>query len=163
VFAAAGIALFFALVVQVCVVARLDLPLGGRPDAVLVLLAAIALVEGPVVGAVLGFGTGLAGDLMSTHVLGQGAVVLCLVGYCVGLVDDAAERPARVPLAVVGLACTFGTFAHVAFAMILGGSGLGGGQALIRGGAAGLYGLLATPFVFPLVLGTLRRLRQDRS
>jgi rod shape-determining protein MreD len=140
--------LFFALVAQVSIVARLDLPFGGRPDLVLVLLAAVALVEGPVAGAVLGFGAGLFGDLMSSHVLGQGAVVLCLAGYCVGLVEDASERPARVPLAAVGLACALGTLAHGAFAAILGESGLGGGQLLVRAAAAGLYGLLLTPFAF---------------
>ncbi len=163
VFAVAAVALFLALVAQVCIVARLGLPFGGRPDLVLVLLAVLAMVEGPVVGAVLGFGIGILGDLMSSHVLGQGAVVLCLVGYCVALVEDAPERPARVPLAAVGLACALGTLGYAAFAAILGESALGGGRILTRATAAGVYGLLATPFVFPLVLGGLRRLRGDRK
>jgi rod shape-determining protein MreD len=154
--------LLFALVLQVCIVVRLGLPLDGRPDVVLVLLAAVALAEGPVAGAVLGFGVGLFGDLASSHVLGQGAVVLCLVGYCAGLAMAAAERSVRVPMAVVGLACTLGTLGHVAFAAILGGSALTGGQTVVRALAAGMYGLLLTPFVFPAVLGGVRRLRGDR-
>jgi rod shape-determining protein MreD len=162
VLAASGAVLFFVLIVQVSVVARLGLP-GGRPDLVLVLLAAIALAEGPVAGAVLGFGVGLFGDLMSSHVLGQGAVILCLVGYCVGLVEDASERPTRVPLTAVGLACVLGTLGNGAFAAILGESGLGGGQLLVRAATAGVYGLLITPFVVPPVVRGTRLLRGERT
>ncbi|CAI7980271.1 MULTISPECIES: rod shape-determining protein MreD [Parafrankia] len=160
-FVAAVVVLLVAVVLQVSVVARLGAPL-GRPDLVLVLLAIIALIEGPMLGAVLGFAVGLVADLLSTHVIGQTALVLCLVGYLVGLVMNAAERSIVVPLAAVGAAAALGTLGHAATTSILGDAALTGGQAIVRAIAAGLYALLVTPFLFPLAAAASRRLHGDR-
>ncbi|ONH61184.1 rod shape-determining protein MreD [Frankia sp. CcI49] len=161
-FAAAVALLAVAVVLQVSVVARLGAPL-GRPDLVIVLLAIIALIEGPLLGAVLGFVIGLLADLMSTHVLGQTALVLCLVGYLAGLVMNAAERSITVPLATVGAAAVFGTLGNAAATAILGDAALTGAQALERAAAAGLYAVLVTPFLFPIATAASRRLHRDRG
>lgn len=161
-FAAAVTVLLVAVVLQVSVVARLGAPL-GRPDLVLVLLAIVALIEGPLLGAVLGFAVGLLADLLSTHVLGQTALVLCLVGYLSGLVMNAAERSIAVPLAAVGTAAALGTLGNAAATAILGDAAVTGAQALVRALAAGAYALLVTPFLFPLAAAASRRLHRDRG
>jgi rod shape-determining protein MreD len=156
VFAAATALLLAAVILQVCVVARLNLPL-GRPDLVIMLLAAVALIEGPVPGALLGFVVGLAGDLFSTHVLGQSALMLCLVGYGAGLVVGVAERSVLGPLLTVSAAAALGTLGHAATAALLDDAGVTAAEATRRAFAAGLYAVLATPFLFPLVLAGSRR------
>ncbi|WP_018634856.1 rod shape-determining protein MreD [Parafrankia elaeagni] len=161
-FAAAVVLLLVAVVLQVSVVARLGAPL-GRPDLVLVLLAVVALIEGPLLGAVLGFAVGLLADLLSSHVIGQTALVLCLVGYLTGLVMNAAERSIAVPLAAVGAAAALGTLGNAAATALLGDAALTSGQALLRALAAGIYGLLVTPFLFPLALAAARRLHRERG
>ncbi|MCM3923231.1 rod shape-determining protein MreD [Frankia sp. AiPs1] len=156
-FVAAIALLSVALVVQVSIVARLGLP-GGRLDLVLVLLAAISLIEGPLVGAVSGFVVGVLADLASSHVLGQSALVMCLIGYAVGLVMDAAERSVAVPLGATAGACVAGTLGYAATTSIFGEAALTGGEAVIRALAAGVYAVLLTPFLFPLLAAGSRRL-----
>ncbi|MCK9895353.1 rod shape-determining protein MreD [Frankia sp. AgB32] len=156
-FAAAIGLLVVALVVQVSVIARLDLP-GGRLDLVLALLAAIALIEGPLVGSISGFVVGLLADLASSHVLGQSALVLCLIGYAVGLVMDEAQRSVAVPLVVIGGASVLGTLAYVAITSILGEAALTGGEAISRALVTGVYAALVTPFLYPALLLGSRRL-----
>lgn len=51
-----------ALVVQVSVLARLQLP-GAVPDLVLLTVVALALAYGPVSGSLIGFTAGLLADL----------------------------------------------------------------------------------------------------
>ena len=159
--AASAALLFAAVILQVSVVARLNLPV-GRPDLVLTLLAMVALIEGPMIGALLGFLVGLFGDLLSTHVLGQSALVLCLVGYLVGHLLDATERTIVVPLLAVGGAVALGTLGHAAGTAIFGDAALTGSQAVVRALTAGLYGMLLTPFLLPLLTAAARRLRGER-
>ncbi|MFC4531919.1 rod shape-determining protein MreD [Sphaerisporangium dianthi] len=79
------------MIVQVTVVNRLPLPGGGGPDLILMGVVALALARGAVAGAGIGFAAGLVADILppAAHVIGQYALVFCLVGYTVG---RAAER-----------------------------------------------------------------------
>ncbi|ADP80009.1 rod shape-determining protein MreD [Pseudofrankia inefficax] len=159
-FAAVTFVLLVAVIAQVSVIARLPLP-GGGPDLVLMLLATAALVLGPVNGAVLGFVTGLFGDLLSTHVLGQTTLVFLLVGYLVGLVADATERSAVIALAAVSGAVAVGIVADVAVAALLGADGLSSpGHTVVRALAAALYAALLTPFLFPVFTAGVRRTKR---
>ncbi|WP_261574537.1 rod shape-determining protein MreD [Frankia gtarii] len=156
-FVAATALLMVAFIGQVSIVARLGLP-GGRLDLVLVLLATISLIEGPLVGAVSGFVVGVLADLASSHVLGQSALVMCLIGYAVGLVMDAADRSVVVPLAAIGGASVAGTLGYAATTSIFGAAALTGGEAVVRALVAGVYAVLLAPFVFPLLTAGSRRL-----
>jgi rod shape-determining protein MreD len=151
-----------ALVAQVSIVARMGLP-GGRLDLVLVLLAAISLIEGPLVGAISGFVVGVLADLASSHVLGQSALIMCLIGYAVGLVMDAAQRSVAVPVAMIGGASLLGTLGYAAITSILGEAAMTGGEAVGHAFAAGVYAVLLTPFVFPPLLIASRRLAGGRA
>ncbi|GAA4236351.1 rod shape-determining protein MreD [Streptosporangium album] len=78
--------LLLVMVVQVTTVNRLPLPGVGAPDLVLLTVVGYALVRGAVAGAVMGFCAGLVSDVLppAAHVLGQYALVLCLIGFMAG-------------------------------------------------------------------------------
>jgi len=80
------------VIVQLTIVDRIAFPGGTGPDLVLLTVAALALAGGPLAGALIGFSAGLALDIAppGSHLIGQDALVFCLVGYVCGL---AAEVP----------------------------------------------------------------------
>ena len=77
--------------------------LGGVPDVVLVVLVCVALLRGPVSGALCGFVAGLVADVATLDTLGVTSLLLVLVGYWVGRYGEtlAGERWPRPYLAVV--------------------------------------------------------------
>lgn len=86
---AAFTAIVSALLVQGSVIAPLFAPVPVSLPAVLV--AAVALVDGPGVGLALGFSAGLVADLTSRHPAGVLALTWLLVGLVCG--TFAAPRP----------------------------------------------------------------------
>ncbi|ETK32042.1 rod shape-determining protein MreD [Microbispora sp. ATCC PTA-5024] len=91
----AALLLVAALVLQVSFANRL---LGSfAPDLVLLTVAALAVLRGPVPGAVIGFFGGLGYDLLppANHTLGQYALVMCALGYVAGRTGE------RLPLLAV--------------------------------------------------------------
>ncbi len=82
-----------AIMVQLTVVNGLRLPGGGVPDVVLVLVAALAVAQGPLWGAVIGFGAGLCLDIAppGSLVIGQYALVFCLAGWAAGRLGGGAR------------------------------------------------------------------------
>ncbi|GHG69092.1 rod shape-determining protein MreD [Streptomyces griseocarneus] len=153
-----------ALVVQVSVFARLHLP-GAVPDLLLLVVVGLGLVYGHTAGALIGFGAGLLADVAppADHATGRYALVLCLIGYLVGLArpENGQLRSATVPmLAVVGAA--------VASTLLYAGVGsLVGDTAARHVGLTGLvstaalYDLLLAPFTVPLIMAIARRTVAD--
>ena len=154
----AALSLFTALLVQRSVLPLLPLP-GAEPLPMLVLVAAFALVRGPLAGCLIGFCAGLVADLAppSTHGVGREAFVYCLVGYLCGLVAGEIDRSALAPLAVVAVA----TVVAVAANAVL---GLFAGQHLHPRALATLlpavvlYDVLLAPFIVPAIAVLVRRL-----
>ncbi|MEU4212249.1 rod shape-determining protein MreD [Streptomyces sp. NPDC026206] len=153
-----------ALVVQVSVFARLHLP-GAVPDLLLLVVVGLALVYGHTAGALIGFGAGLLADLAppADHATGRYALVLCLIGYLVGLArpDSGQLRSVTMPMvAVVGAA--------IASTLLYAGVGsLVGDTAARHVGLSGLvvtaavYDLLLAPFTVPLIMAAARRTAGD--
>jgi rod shape-determining protein MreD len=85
------------VVLQLTVVDRIAFPGGAGPDLVLLVVAALALAGGPMVGVLTGFLAGLALDVAppGSHLVGQNALVFCLVGYACGLLADDASGDAE--------------------------------------------------------------------
>jgi rod shape-determining protein MreD len=79
-----------AVVLQLAVADRITFPGGAGPDLVLLTVAALALATGPLAGAILGFCGGLALDVAppAGHLVGQDALVFCLIGYGCGLLSS---------------------------------------------------------------------------
>ncbi|MFD8980994.1 rod shape-determining protein MreD [Streptomyces sp. NPDC059564] len=153
-----------ALVIQVTVLGRLQLP-GAVPDLLLLTVVALALVYGPVGGALIGFGAGLLADLAppADHAAGRYALVLCLIGYLVGLVrpDNGRFRSAWGPMLTVVGAAISSTLLYAGVGALV------GDTAARHVGLAGLlftatlYDLLLAPFTVPFIMALARRAEND--
>ncbi|MFF0746533.1 rod shape-determining protein MreD [Streptomyces sp. NPDC004111] len=153
-----------ALVVQVTVLARLQLP-GAVPDLTLLVVLGLAFVYGHVGGALIGFGAGLLADLAppADHAAGRYALVLCVIGYLAGLAkpENGRLRSATAPMLVVVAAAIGSTLLYAGVGSLVGDTaarhvGLGG---LLF--TAALYDLLLAPFVVPGIMALARRAEND--
>jgi rod shape-determining protein MreD len=99
----APVLILVALVLQLTVLNGLRLPGDGVPDLVLVLVAALAMTEGPVPGMVTGFAAGLCLDLAppGSPVIGQYALVFCLAGFAAGRLSGAGRRSPLLAAVIV--------------------------------------------------------------
>lgn len=163
VFLSAGLVVV-ALVVQVCVLARLQLP-GAVPDLLLLTVVGLALTYGHVGGALVGFGAGLLADLAppADHAAGRYALVLCIIGYLAGLArpDSGQLRTAAGPMLVVVAAAIGSTLLYACVGALVGDTAaqhVGLGQLLFT---AALYDLLLAPFTVPWIMALARRLDND--
>lgn len=96
--AKASVLLFFAVVVQLSIMANVEI-LGGHPNVLLVALVCVALLRGAIVGAVAGFGAGLLADAGVFGILGFTALLLTLAGYWTGRYGETTGRDrAHAPL-----------------------------------------------------------------
>ncbi|MEV4949330.1 rod shape-determining protein MreD [Streptomyces sp. NPDC053755] len=153
-----------ALVIQVSVLARLQLP-GAVPDLVLLTVLGLALVYGPVGGCLIGFGAGLLADLAppADHAVGRYALVLCVIGYLAGLArpDNGRLKSASGPMAVVVAAAIGTTLLYAGVGALVGDTAarhVGLGYLLFT---AAVYDLLLAPFTVPLIMALARRVDND--
>ncbi|PRH77984.1 rod shape-determining protein MreD [Streptomyces solincola] len=156
--------LFVALVLQVSVLARLQLP-GAVPDLLLLTVVGLALVYGHVTGALVGFAAGLLADFAppADHAAGRYALVLCVVGYVVGLAKPPTGqlRSITVPMAMVVLAAVGSTLLYAGVGALVGDTAarhVGLVSLLLT---AVVYDLLLAPFTVPLVMALARRADSD--
>ncbi|PSO55405.1 MAG: rod shape-determining protein MreD [Actinobacteria bacterium QS_5_72_10] len=119
-----------AVLLDTVVLADLTL-VGVAPATVPVMVIAVAFSDGPGRAMALGFGVGLLSDLISTGLVGVSALVLVLVAYAIGV----ARR------LWMGGELTGKLLARLWFLQIM------AGQVL----TAGLFGLLLTPLIMPLM------------
>jgi hypothetical protein len=132
--AAAAAAIITALLLQGVLVSPLATPVPVSLPAVLV--AAVAMVDGPGVGMALGFSTGIIADLTSRHATGVLALAWLIVGLVCGLLATPLvagglaglpPAPVRYVLArgvgVTALACTAATLAAQTFLVAVGQDG----------------------------------------
>jgi rod shape-determining protein MreD len=119
---AAGL-LLLAVLIQLTVLNNVRLPGGGAgPDLVLVVVVALALTGGPLEGMLGGFCAGLALDVAppATHLVGQYALVFCLVGYAAGRIGSHLEESAWAPIGVVAVGSAVGELLFALTGMIFG-------------------------------------------
>ena len=151
--------LLVALAIQVTLLSWLPLP-GATPDLVLLVLVAVALRGGPGLGIVAGFGAGLALDLVppADHAIGRWAIVLCLIGYCCGLLEDEADRSAIFPLFVAAAASAASVLGFVALGVLID-DPRASIQAVLRVlPTVVAYDVLLSPFVFSVIFRLHRRM-----
>lgn len=100
----AGVTLLLAALVQVSIVGWIEVA-EGHPDVVLIVLVAVALLRGPIVGAAGGFWAGIVLDTAALETFGLTSLLLTLVGYWAGRFGDVTTRSsAHPPLIAVALA-----------------------------------------------------------
>ncbi|MFJ5923684.1 rod shape-determining protein MreD [Kitasatospora sp. NPDC092948] len=160
-----AVLLVLALVIQVSVLGRLQLP-GATPDLLMLVVVGLGLVYGSTGGCLTGFAAGLLADLAppSDHAVGRYALVLCLVGYGAGLLrpDSGRQRSALGAIGVVAVAAVVSTLLYATVGALVGDTaarhvGLTG---LVF--SALLYDVLLAPFTVPLVMLLARRFDGDR-
>ena len=153
-----AVVLAAALVLQLTVVNRLPLPGAGAPDLVLLAVAALGLCSRPATGAVTGFCAGLCLDLAppGSYLVGEYALVFCLVGYFCGRLSSAPNRSALLTiLAAMGAAAA----GEALFALL--GLAVSDPQvtwASVRDvfPSAVIYDVVLTPFVLYLIMRVVR-------
>ncbi|KUJ52146.1 rod shape-determining protein MreD [Streptomyces albus subsp. albus] len=153
-----------ALIVQVCVLARLNLP-GAVPDLLLLVVLALSLVYGHTSGTLIGFGAGLLADFAppADHAAGRYALVLCVIGYLAGLAkpETGQLRSATGPMLVVVGGSIGSTLLYAGVGSLVGDDGAGTpGLAKLLITAA-LYNLLLAPFTVPLIMALARYTEHD--
>ncbi|MDQ0796389.1 rod shape-determining protein MreD [Streptomyces sp. B1I3] len=153
-----------ALVVQVSVLARLQLP-GATPDLLLLVVLGLAFVYGPVSGSLIGFGAGLLADLAppADHAAGRYALVLCVIGYVAGMArpENGQLKSAFTPMAFVVAAAIGSTLLYAGVGSLVGDTAarhVGLGSLLFT---AVVYDLLLAPFTVPLIMALARRTEND--
>lgn len=90
-----GLVAFVALLMQLSVVNRIEVA-GVTGNILVVVAVAGGFTAGPERGALIGFGVGLAYDLLLTSPLGLTAIVYTVVGYVAGKVAAALIRSSRL-------------------------------------------------------------------
>jgi rod shape-determining protein MreD len=144
-----GLLLFAAVFLQVGVLARLGLP-GATPDLVLVYVAALAMLRGPLVGSIAGFSAGLLLDLVppSTGTLGITALLLLIVGYGAGRFGGDEHAIIR-PLMVITVSSAFFVLAYGLISGLLDRRAFVWDTLPLIAGTEILYCLILATFVVP--------------
>jgi rod shape-determining protein MreD len=156
----AAVLLFLAAIMQVAIFAQVHI-FGGVPDVLLVLLVAVALLRGAIVGACGGFFAGLLVDTASLGQLGLTSLVLTIAGYWIGRYGETTGRDrAHAPFLSVAVVTILYSFGLLLVHFVLGERAPAG--AMLRGllPAIMLNLILAAP-VYALVRRLLRP--YDRS
>jgi rod shape-determining protein MreD len=148
-----------SLLIQVTVLNRLPLPI-GRPDLLVVVVIAFALVGGPQRGAVIGFATGLAADLIppTDHLAGRLAFAYTVVGYFAGLLEDIEERSVFTTILVVAVGAAVAVLVYAGLGTLVADP-----HVSVHATAQGLlatvvYDVVLAPFVVPFISAASRRL-----
>jgi len=164
------IIVFLAVIGQLAVVNRLPLPGVGKPDIVLLVVAAIGIAAGPATGLLAGFAGGLAIDVAPPggHLAGEYALVYCLVGYGCGRIRDlaqgsSAERSAMASLTVMAVGVAAGEAGKAGLGMMLSDPNVTGPVVKHVLPAAIIYDLLLCPFVLWFVSLTVGTPASERA
>lgn len=108
------------LVLQVVVISPLAIA-DGRGNVVLLLAIADALETDAERGAIAGFASGLAFDMLLDTPMGLSALTGALVGWAVGTAKDSVLRDAAViQLGLVAVASALGTLLYAGVAVVFG-------------------------------------------
>ena len=147
-----AILVVLAVVIEVSVLAPLPFP-GATPGLVLVTVAAIAFAFGPVTGSAAGFAAGLLLDLAppASGTIGVSALILTLVGFALGRVFDAEDRPLVVTTAFTAVAAALAVLGGAALGGILGNPRIQWDQVPVMILTAALYAALLSLLLVPLV------------
>jgi rod shape-determining protein MreD len=120
--AVAVAAVLAALIAQVTFLNSAPFPGEAAPDLVLVAVVVLALLGGPLEGTLIGFCAGLAADITPpvSHLIGQNALVFCLVGYGCGRLREVLGRSEWLPLACVALGAALGEVLYALIGIMFG-------------------------------------------
>lgn len=135
--------------------------LGVVPAFPVLVVITLAIVEGPAAGAASGFAAGLVLDLLGTGPVGAWALVLVVVGYVAGMLQE--NLFAEGWLQPVSVAVVVSVSAEIAYLIVM--AVLGSGAPFWRSVVAvvlprGVYNVVLGILVYPWLA---RLLRTDQS
>jgi rod shape-determining protein MreD len=111
---------FAAAILQVSVFSTVTI-LNGTPDLLLVAIICVALLRGPVVGAVIGFWGGLLVDTANLETLGVTSLLLTVAGYWIGRYGETTGRDrTHAPFVSVAVITLLYAIGSLAFRFVLG-------------------------------------------
>jgi rod shape-determining protein MreD len=116
-FVRSGLLVLLAVILQISGLDQMHI-LGGTPDLIPLVVAAIAFYAGGTAGAIAGFSTGLLVDLAIGQNLGASSLVLTSVGYGVGRFSDQRDVShglLPIPVSAAATAGYLAAFAAVSF------------------------------------------------
>ena len=157
-----GLLVFLAALLQVSIFTSLHVG-AGAPDLLLVALAAVALLRGPIYGACAGFFGGLVVDTATLGTLGVTSLLLIVAGYWIGRYGETTGRGRRhAPLlSVLVITVLYAIAAFVLHFML--GSSVSARLVLVDALLPTLVlNLLLTPLVYAAARGLLRPLDAER-
>jgi rod shape-determining protein MreD len=126
-----------------------------KPDLVMVVLVAVSMRYGSLVGLFSGLAIGLVQDVYAIDALGANAMAKCLVGYGTGLLD---EKVIKVMPATKVLFLGVAFLVHdLVYSLAAGFHGAAFGNALLtRTVPSGIYTLLLGSLVFYFIIAPSR-------
>jgi len=114
------LALLAAVILQVAVAPHITIA-KVVPNFVLLVVIAVALLQGSRMGTVVGFSAGLIFDLIGTGPIGVAALVFCFVGYISGsLHENMFAEGWRLPVTVAFFASLFAEGMYVLALRLIG-------------------------------------------
>ncbi|MCB0959993.1 MAG: rod shape-determining protein MreD [Acidimicrobiales bacterium] len=109
-----------ALTLQVTLLSRFSYE-GARPDVMLLIAVLAGYLAGPDRGAVVGFASGLAFDVVLTTPFGLTALTSTLVGYGVGALTGGMVRSSRLaPSGIAAAGSAVGILLYAVLGAVLG-------------------------------------------
>ena len=145
-----GLTVVLAFVFQIAVFPQFKL-FGVQPDLLLVVAVVVAVQEGPVPGALVGFAGGMLQGIASPSVMGMSALTKTLAAFIAGMMKDLfMTYSILLPVVLVFLATVFEMSLHQGVLVMLGQEPL----PPFRLGAvfaASLYNVLAVLVVYPFM------------
>ena len=115
-----GVTVALAFILQLAVLPQFKL-LGVQPDLILVVAVVVAVQDGPVAGAVVGFCGGLLQDIASPQVMGVSALTKTLAAFFAGMMKDFfMTYSILLPVVLVLLATVFEMGVHQVVMVVLG-------------------------------------------
>lgn len=118
--AKAAALVFVAAILQASVFSSVTI-LHGTPDLLLVTIICVALLRGPIVGALAGFWGGLLLDTANLQTLGVTSLLLTIAGYWTGRYGETTGRDrAHAPFVSVAVITFLYALGSLAFHYVLG-------------------------------------------
>ncbi|MGH2812917.1 MAG: rod shape-determining protein MreD [Actinomycetota bacterium] len=140
-----------AVILQSALLSRIRL-FGVAPDVIALTVIALAILEGPFVGAASGFGGGVLRDVLLETPAGLSSISYLTVGYAVGSIRPYVQSTSvLVPIAAVGLGTLASGAFYVLLTFLLGGPPEPLERVARVVGLTAVYNALLTPIFFPLI------------
>jgi len=156
---AAALAVFAAAILQVFLAPNIAIG-GAVPNFMLIVGITLALVQGPVTGAVAGFAAGLVFDLLNTGPVGLMALVLAITCWIAGLLfQQMFAEGWLLPLTVLGVSSLAAGLAYGLILRMLGEGGPFVASLLTITLPGAVYNTALALLVYPWLA---RFLRQER-